>query len=70
MWAGTPTPWVTVTLTYNNGDAIGDNDTLNSGESVKLKMTVTLSSAMPAEDLPSSSITVNISDSSINYVQA
>lgn len=68
--AGTPTPWVTVTLTYNNGDAIGVGDTLNSGESVKLKMTVTLSSAMPAEDLPSSSITVNISDSSINYVQA
>ena len=67
---GTPTPWVTVSLTYNNGNEIAPGDTLNAGDSVKLKMTVTLSSAMPAEDLPADSITVNISDSSIIYGQA
>ena len=67
---GTPTPWVTVSLTYDSGNAIAPGDTLNAGDSVKLRMTVTLSSAMPAEDLPAAAITVNISDSSINYVQA
>lgn len=61
---------ITYTLTYADGNAIGVNDTLNASETKNLKLTLTYSSGVTAELLPSDDVAISNLAIAIIYAQA
>ena len=69
------TPYISVSFTYDDGDALEVGNTLNAASrnlpgTKTVKMTVTLDKNMPATALPSANVTVPITATSINFAQA
>lgn len=62
---------LTYTLTYStSGATVKANDTLNSGETKKVKLKLTYSSTVTADKLPKGDVTISNLSIPITYVQA
>lgn len=60
---------LTYTLTYDDGSPIAQNDTLTSGQTKGLKLTLTYNSAVTASELPSNDVAISDLDATIVYSQ-
>lgn len=62
--------YLTYTLTYADGTAISTEDTLNVSETKSLKLTLTYSANVPANELPTNDVAISNLATTIIYSQA
>ncbi len=60
---------LTYTLTYATGGEINEEDTLTAGEEKELKLTLTYSASVPANELPTNDVTIGNLSTTLTYVQ-
>ena len=60
---------LTYTLKYDSSTNVAANDTLNSGETKTVKLTLTYSSAITSDKLPTKDVNITGLNTTINYTQ-